>query len=61
MTWRPVIPFQEVEGFDREFLDYYPEMGEAILLFGGIDELPDPRFKRSARSAASSPSASTVT
>jgi len=29
-----------VAGFDREFLDYYLELGEAILLFDGVDELP---------------------
>jgi len=38
-----------VEGFDREFLDYYLELGEAILLFDGVDELPDPAFKRIVR------------
>ncbi|WP_176722476.1 NACHT domain-containing protein [Candidatus Thiosymbion oneisti] len=38
-----------VEEFDREFLDYYLELGEAILLFDGIDELPDPEFKRIVR------------
>jgi predicted NACHT family NTPase len=41
--------FLGVEGFDREFLDYYLEMGEAVLLFDGIDELPDPQFKRIVR------------
>lgn len=38
-----------VPGFDREFLAYYLELGEAIFLFDGIDELPDPDFKRTLR------------
>ena len=38
-----------VKEFDREFLDYYLELWEAILLFDGVDELPDPGFKRTVR------------
>jgi hypothetical protein len=41
--------FLGVPGCDREFLEYYLEVGEAVLLFDGIDELPDPQFKRVVR------------
>jgi energy-coupling factor transporter ATP-binding protein EcfA2 len=32
-----------------EFLAYYLESGKAILLFDGLDELPNPNFKRKVR------------
>ncbi len=34
---------------DQGFLEYYLESGEAILLFDGMDELPNPRFKKKVR------------
>lgn len=34
---------------DQPFLDYYLESGAALLLFDGMDELPDPRFKQTVR------------
>jgi hypothetical protein len=34
---------------DQRFLEYYLESGEAILLFDGMDELPNPRFKKTVR------------
>ena len=34
---------------DQAFLEYYLESGEAILLFDGMDELPNPRFKKKVR------------
>ena len=32
-----------------EFLEYYLESGQAILLFDGLDELPTPSFKQKIR------------
>jgi len=34
-----------IEGLSTEFLEYYLETGQGILLFDGLDELPDPDFK----------------
>jgi energy-coupling factor transporter ATP-binding protein EcfA2 len=34
---------------DQQFLEFYLESGEALLLFDGMDELPDPRFKQTVR------------
>jgi len=31
---------------DQDFFEYYLESGQAILLFDGIDELPNPQFKK---------------
>lgn len=34
---------------DRHFFEYYLESGEALLLFDGMDELPNPHFKKTVR------------
>jgi len=34
---------------DLDFLEYYLETGQAILLFDGLDELPSPQFKQLVR------------
>lgn len=34
-----------IPGFNSEFVRFYLETGEAILLFDGVDELPDATFK----------------
>lgn len=34
---------------DRDFLEYYLENCQALLLFDGMDELPNPRFKQTVR------------
>jgi len=39
----------DVDGIDREFLEYYLCAGKAILLFDGIDELPGGTFKADVR------------
>jgi hypothetical protein len=38
-----------IADLSSEFLAYYLESGKAILLFDGLDELPNPAFKRKVR------------
>lgn len=38
-----------ITNLSLEFLEYYLETGQAILLFDGLDELPNPKFKHTIR------------
>jgi hypothetical protein len=38
-----------ITGVTEEFLEYYLESGNTILLFDGLDELPNPAFKKTIR------------
>jgi predicted NACHT family NTPase len=38
-----------ITGLTSEFLEYYLESGQTILLFDGLDELPNPSFKKKIR------------
>jgi hypothetical protein len=38
-----------IAGLSPEFLEYYLESGQTILLFDGLDELPNPSFKKDTR------------
>lgn len=39
----------KLKSADLDFFEYYLETGQALLLFDGLDELPDPQFKRKVR------------
>ncbi|MFM9925365.1 NACHT domain-containing protein [Variovorax sp. H27-G14] len=38
-----------LRGADQDFFEYYLESGNAILLFDGLDELPNPELKKTVR------------
>lgn len=38
-----------INNIDRSFLEYYLETGQSIILFDGLDELPDSNYKKTVR------------